>query len=222
MGKFTLTKEEFKAARADGKTIAQIAKEQDVAEATVYKHMTKWTEEPSETQLLREKEALPVDQQAGEIKRLKAEVEHWKAQATEVVTLAGKAAEETMAKIEQLQAARRGEAAKNDELRLELDQAVAVRETAELDLGLAETRCDQYVETIDQLATQCDGLQEELNRLITERDDLVAEVDDLRDDIRRLREIQAVSAAPPSDVNLLDRGIADLTRAKWILDRLNA
>ncbi|KGE20048.1 hypothetical protein [Paenibacillus wynnii] len=203
---------------------------------------------PKQTQLLREKEAQPgpiteleqLDKALQEIEELKAalsatqpishdmlkgykaEAEHWKAQATEVVALAGKAAEESMAKIEQLQAARRGEAAKNDELRLELDQAVAVRETAELDLGLAETRCVQYVETIDQLATQCDGLQEEVNRLITERDDLVAEVEDLRDDIRRLREIQTLAAAPPSDAHLLDRSIADLTRARWILERLSA
>ncbi|MEK4854807.1 hypothetical protein NST04_33565 [Paenibacillus sp. FSL H7-0756] len=260
-----LTKQGFIEQIAAGETIGSIEKAWGMKFNTLSWWVKKWELKginaakaqellakgtPKETQLPRDKEAMPLQvtavspelykkaQQEIEelkaalsatqpishdmIKGYKAEAERWKAQATEAVALAGKAAEEFMARIEQLQAARRGEAARNDELRLELDQAVAVRETAELDLGLAETRCVQYVETIDQLATQCDGLQEELNRLITERDDLVAEVEELRDDIRRLREIQTLAAAPTTDVHLLDRSIAELTRAKWIINRLSA
>ncbi|CQR51458.1 hypothetical protein [Paenibacillus riograndensis] len=240
-----LTKQIFLEQIASGETVASVEKAWGMKYNTLSFWVKKWDlrginavkaqellagESPRETQLLREKEALPpVGHQAGEVERLKAEVEHWKVQAAgwkkekdaacewgeeqrkkavEAVALAGKAAEESMAKIERLTAAR--------------DGAIAAREAAELDLEQTETRCSQYAQSIDQLATECDGLQEEVNRLITERDDLVAEVEDLRDDIRRLREIQTLAAAPASDVHLLDRSIADLTRAKWILNRLTA
>lgn len=211
MAKFTMTAEEYFAERQAGKTIAQVAKEQGVSEATIYNHMNKWAGEdkgdtPKETQLLREKEALqpqpPVNlpemykkalQEIEELKaalsvtqpvshdmlkKYKAEAEHWKSQATETVALAGKAAEESTAKIERLQAARRGEAAKSDELR------------------------------------------EELNRMITERDELQADNDRLNNMI--ILQAQQTEPEPTDEVHLLDRSIAELTRAKWILDRLSA
>lgn len=343
MGKFTMTEAEFKVARADGKTIAQIAQEQDVAEATIYKHMNKWAETPKETQLLREKEAQPgpiteleqLDKALQEIEELKAalsatqpishdmlneykaEAEHWKAQATEAVALAGKAAEESMAKIErlkergreavdsrnaaevelvkvtdecnilrdqleqsgwQLNAAEkeiscltamhndavtaRGEYQRlyeeqyefaqeyfkqNELLKARADGAVAAHEAAELDLeqatkdfneqgtalkaeilslinkvenirAQAEQENDVLSERLSNAEMERDVLQAELNRMITERDELQAERDAM---LIHIEETE-FKPEPASEVHLLDRSIADLTRARWILDRLSA
>ncbi|NQX45328.1 hypothetical protein HQN87_08285 [Paenibacillus tritici] len=247
MGKFMMTEAEFKAARADGKTIAQIAQEQDVAEATIYKHMSKWAETPKETQLLREKEALPPQVPVGlpemykraqqeieelkaalsvtqpishdMIKSYKAEAEHWKAQATEAVALAGKAAEESAAKIERMKAnLRAGTDARNaaeDELVKVTDECNSLRDRLEQSGWYREAA----ERDIERLTSENGQLQEELNRMITERDDLMAENDRLSD---LLRTANRTVPEPASEVHLLDRSIADLTRARWILDRLSA
>lgn len=90
----------------------------------------------------------------------------------------------------------------------------------------------------EQIATERDDLQAELNRMIAERDDLDQEktgwienerilnhlVEQLRSDLRdsRTNPFAFASPTPISEVQLLDRSIADLTRARWILNRLTA
>jgi transposase-like protein len=207
---------------------------------------------PKETQLLREKEALPLQpavnlpemykkalQEIEELKAAlsatqpishdmlkgyKAEAERWKAQATEAVALAGKAAEESMAKIDQLQAARRGEATKNDELRAELDQTITVRDEYKRSYEEQFAFAQAYFKQAEDLKAENGQLQEELNRLITERDEMQAHNDRLNDMLdEAARESMALRPTEPaSEVQLLDRSIAELTRAKWILGRLSA
>lgn len=231
-----LTKQIFLEQIASGETVASVEKAWGMKYNTLPSWVKKWdlkginpakaqellaSGTPKETQLPRDKEA----QQ--EIEELKAEVERWKAQATEAVALAGKAAEESASKIERmkenLRKATDARITAEDELNLlraACAGAVAAREAAELDLGQTETRCRQYTETIDQFATECDRLQEELNRLTMERDHLQADNDRLNNMI--ILQAQQADPEPATDVHLLDRSIADLTRAKWILDRLSA
>lgn len=221
MGKFTMTEAEFKAARISGKTIAKIAEEQDVAEATVYKQMSKWAaeEKPEKTQLLREKEVLPPvpspsDKALHEVERLTAELN---------------------AKIRS-----------NDLLRQQLlstEEAVAKwKAQAENATVQAKRENDRLAERLSNAGMERDVLQAELNRMITERDELVAEIDELnreksgwienerilnhlveqlRSDLQK-RQIDPQLADKPSEVHLLDRSIAELTRAKWILNQLSA
>lgn len=216
VGKFTMTEAEFKAARESGKTIAKIAEEQDVAEATVYANMKRWEaagKEP-EQKLLREKEAASpadvqqLDKAIHEIERLTAqifgleesngylrnEVERWKSKANEAATLF---------------------IAEHDSAQKELIRAIE----------------------------ENDRLKDEINRMITERDELVREndefraekttwtenerilnhlVEQLRSDLQKRQQTEPQLADKPSEVQLLDQSIADLTRARWILNRLNA
>lgn len=71
--KFKLTAEEYFAERQSGKTIAQIAKEQGVSEATIYNHMDKWAKEGKKSEpstgkpMLREKSVRPNDTVKAEV-----------------------------------------------------------------------------------------------------------------------------------------------------------
>ncbi len=200
MGKFTMTEAEFKAARESGKTIAKIAEEQDVAEATVYANMKRWEaaeKGQAEQKLLREKDAVPpadakqVDKTIHEIERLTSqifgleesngylrnEVERWKSKANETVVLSGQASEALTAE--------------RDSVQKELIRVVE----------------------------ENDWLKDEINRMITERDELVSENDRLNE---LLLSAAQVKPEPATEVQLLDRSIAELTRAKWILNRLSA
>ncbi|WP_245237029.1 helix-turn-helix domain-containing protein [Paenibacillus ihuae] len=204
--KFNMSAEEYFAERQAGKSIAQIAKEQDVSEATIYNYMNKWAEVDKVSgsvedspKMLREKDTAPatelkqLEKAVQEIERLTAEVERWKGQTTEAVALAGKAADEFMTKME-LSRAR-------------ADGAVAAREAAERDLV--------------QMVEENDRLRDEINRMITERDELMAENDRLENQMVASR-VEPQLADKPNEVQLLDRSIADLTRARWILNRLTA
>ncbi|ASA22331.1 helix-turn-helix domain-containing protein [Paenibacillus donghaensis] len=257
MAKFKMTAEEYFAQRAAGKTIAQIAKEQGVSEATIYNHMDKWAKEgkgvesPKETQLLREKAVLPpqppvplpemykkAQQEIEQLKaaltatqpvshdmlkeykatgerlavenaELKDEVEHWKDQATEAVALAGKAAEESMTKVELSEA--------------RADGAVAAREAAELELDQTSTARDEYKRLYEEQFAFAQAYYNQIEALKAANgrfDELLRERDD------SLAELKAWSVLkepqPASEVHLLDRSIAELSRARWILDRLSA
>lgn len=204
--KFNMSAEEYFAERQAGKSIAQIAKEQDVSEATIYNHMNKWAEVgkvsgsvEDSPELLREKDTVPateleqLEKAVQEIERLTAEVERWKSQAENVS-------------------------------------------------AQAERSNDSLSEQLRNAEMECDVLQAEINRMISERDELVSEIDELhrektgwtenerilnhlveqlRSDLQK-RQAEPQLADKPSEVQLLDRSIADLTRARWILNRLTA
>lgn len=86
-------------------------------------------------------------------------------------------------------------------------QLVAERESAQKELVRA--------------VEENDRLRDEINRMITERDELMAENDRLESQMVASR-VEPQLADKPSEVQLLDRSIADLTRARWILNRLTA
>lgn len=187
MGKFSMTEAEFKAARAAGKTIAQISKENDVTEATVYKQMNKWTETPKETQLPRDKEAQPPVNFPELYKKAQQEIEELRAELDQTAT----GRDEYKRLYEEQFAFAQEYFKQNELLKARADGAVAAREAAELDLEQATKDFEE---------------QEEI---------LLAEITELRGRAGQVPE-------PATDVHLLDRSIADLTRAKWILDRLSA
>lgn len=226
MGKFTMTEAEFEAARASGKTIAKIAEEQDVAEATVYNSIKRWeaagnkNPEHVEQKLLREKETVcatdgqQLDKAIHEIERLTTEV----------------AAKEEVNAVLQ----RRLESFEEQRLKWKAQVENASKQSERANDGLAERLSNAEMER--------DVLQAEINRIISERDELVNEIDELhrertgwnenerilnhlveqlRSDLQKLQ-IEPQLADKPSEVQLLDRSIADLTRAKWILKRLTA
>lgn len=67
--KFNMTEEQFNAERSSGKTIGRIAEEQGVSEATIYNHISKWTEarKPTQQKLLREKNVSPASDPKAEL-----------------------------------------------------------------------------------------------------------------------------------------------------------
>lgn len=229
-----LTKQVFLEQIAAGETVASIEKAWGMKYNTLSFWVKKWDVRgidaakaqellaggtPKETQLLREKEALPpAERQAEEVKRLKAEIEYWKAQATEAVALAGKAAEESTAKNERLEEIGREAAEARDAATHELNRTIQECEILQERL---ERVTEERSREVYRLMTERDGLQKELNRLITERDELQAERDAMLSHIEATG-INPQQPEPATDVHLLDRSIADLTRAKWILDRLSA
>ncbi|MDF9845188.1 MULTISPECIES: hypothetical protein [unclassified Paenibacillus] len=217
MGKFTMTEAEFKAARESGKTIAQIAKEQDVTEVTVYNSMRRWEASEkgqNEQKLLREKDAAPpadtqqLDKAIHEIERLTLEV------------------------------AAKGEA--NKILQARLESAETEEKKWKEQAGSVAAARDSAQEELVEAYEERDMLRDEINRMITERDELVAENDRLE---RRMVEAQGEATRAwseveelrdtlghpmlaevhkPSESVVLDTAIADLTRARWILNRLTA
>lgn len=222
MGKFTMTEAEFKDARESGKTIAKIAEEQDVAEATVYANMKRWENaaKDPEQKLLREKEAVPLadvqqlDKATHEIERLTAqifgleesngylrnEVDGWKSKANETVVLASRESETFIAERNSMQKQLARAVEENDRLKDEINRMITER--------------DELVAERDELHSEKTGWLENeriLNHL----------VDQLRSDLQK-RQIEPQLADKPSEVQLLDRSIAELTRAKWILNRLSA
>ncbi|MEK5235446.1 zinc-finger domain-containing protein [Paenibacillus sp. FSL L8-0470] len=225
--KFTLSAEEYFAERHAGKSIARIAKEQGVSEATIYNHMNKWAEEgkgaePDKTQLLPEKETLPPDPLPEMYKMAKQEIEQLTHELAEAKQMFDEAYQRNMAsnaKIgEHLQAIQ--------ELREEVEYWRGQADNAGALAGKAAeesmTKIGRLHTEIDSLVTGNNQLQEELHRLITERDAWTEEEEILLAEIAELREAAGRVPEPASEVHLLDRSIAELTRARWILNRLAA
>ncbi|HEY4429540.1 MAG TPA: hypothetical protein VGN87_00735 [Paenibacillus sp.] len=127
-----------------------------------------------------------------ELIKLRGEVKHWKARAAEAAELADKAAEESTAKIERMKA--------------NLQKGTSARHTTE----------DELVQTTEEN----DRLRDEINRMISERDELMSENDRLSDLLRV--HVRVEPAEPASETQLLDRSIAELTRARKIIKLLSA
>jgi transposase-like protein len=224
--KFTMTAEEHFAERQSGKSIAQIAKEQGVSEQTIYSRMNKWAEEgktaesPKETQLLREKETLPPQPAVnlpGMYKKALQEIEELKAALSVTQPVSHDMLKEYKVTGERL-------AVENTELKAELDQTTTARDEYKRLYEEQFAFAQAYFKQAEDLKAENGQLQEELNRLITERDEMQAHNDRLNDMLdEAARESMALRPTEPaSEVQLLDRSIAELTRAKWILGRLSA
>lgn len=227
MVKFKMTAEEYFAERQTGKSLEKIAEEHGVTPQAIDYHLKKWGTdgkqvEPDKTQLLREKEVLASEQRPStDLEQLNKAV-----QEIERLTLEVTAKDEVKQVLQRRLDSTESEA---QQWKARTADALASRDAAENELvSLVEER---------------DDLRDEMNRMITERDELVAErdelyrektgwienekmlnqlVEDLRDDIRRLREIQTLAVEPVSETQLLDRSIADLTRARKIIKLLSA
>lgn len=196
--KFTMTAEEYFAERQAGKTIAQIAKEQGVSEATIYNHMDKWAKEGKTggtDKLLREKEV----QRSGNLDLLdKAE--------REIERLTVELAESKAAN----------------------DSQSAIIERMKRDLESSGKEASNLRASLEARFKYTDELQTEINRLLAEKTGLEEnerilkyEVEQLRSDLLKLRGATPKETAEQRETELLDAAIADLTRARWILGRLS-
>ncbi|WP_405154764.1 hypothetical protein [Paenibacillus sp. FSL K6-0108] len=195
--KFDLTEKQFNAERASGKTIGRIAEEQGVSEATIYNHISKWTEarKPRQEKLLREKDVSPAaDPKAELLDKAEKEIER--------LTTENQRLDQRMV------------SAQNE----------ATKAWAEV-----ERLRDKQDESDRQWREQIENRTEKNMELIKERDDLIQENNRLMDRIEELKELQEqishqepVNAVPDSEVQRLDSAIQDLTRARWILNRLSA
>ncbi|MDK8193758.1 hypothetical protein QP794_27110 [Paenibacillus sp. UMB7766-LJ446] len=208
--KFNLTEEQFNAERAAGKTVGQIAEEQGVSEATIYNHISKWTEarKPAQQKLLREKDVSPaadpkaelLDKAEKEIERLTTENQRLEERMTRSHVEATKA----WAEVERLrdQNAERG----RDEYKLMYEKSYKLNQ-------------DQTAKISEHLAT-INSLREHRDSLIAENSRLVERNADLLD--AQLSQQTPASVVPDTEVQRLDSAIQDLTRARWILGRLSA
>lgn len=199
------------------------------------------TIEPDKTQLLREKEVVPASSQSAEVDLLVAakkeiaevraelqmvkddfltivdERDQLRTELAEVKEMFDKAYQRNVngnAKIgEHLQAIQ--------ELREEVEhwrgQADSAGKTNTQLIVERETAQKELVRAVEEN----DRLRDEINRMITERDELMAENDRLESQMVASR-VEPQLADKPNEVQLLDRSIADLTRARWILNRLTA
>lgn len=218
MAKFTLTEEKFNAERAAGKSVAKIAKEQGVSEATIYNHVSKWTEarKPGQEKLLREKDVSPgadpkvelLDKAEKEIERLTTEnqdlrdrVEVLKADITVLVTENDQSA--TLCRTLEEE---------RDELEVSRDDYKQMYERSYDRDTTANKKIGEHLETINSLRENSDSLIAENNRL----SDRIVELEEL------VFQQETVKAVPDSEVQRLDSAIQDLTRARWILNRLSA
>lgn len=201
MAKFKMTADQYFAERQAGKSQEQIAEEQGVTPQAIDYHLKKWGSdgkqaEPDKTQLLREKDVLKPDQ------RLSTDLEQLNKAVEEIERLS-------------LEVSAKEEAKKVLQQRLEsVEHEVRQWKTRAGDAA-ASRDASQY--ELAQAIDERDVMQVELNRLITERDELMAENERLE---RQM--ITPQLADKPSETQLLDRSIADLTRARWIIGRLTA
>lgn len=192
--KFNLTEKKFNTERSSGKTIGRIAEEQGVSEATIYNHISKWAEarKPAQQKLLREKDVSPASDPKAELLD-KAEKE-----------------------IERLT---------TENQRLDQRMVSAQNEATKAWAEVERLR-DKQDESDRQWAKHNEIVQIKNKELVKERDDLIAENNCLTDRIAELEEHvfqpEPVNATPISEVQRLDTAIQDLTRARWILNRLSA
>ncbi|WFR63049.1 hypothetical protein P9222_33220 (plasmid) [Paenibacillus amylolyticus] len=192
--KFNLTEDQFNAERASGKSIALIAKEQSVTEATVYNHVSKWAEarKPGQEKLLREKDVSPaadpkaelLDKAEKEIERLTVENQR----LDQRMVTAQNEATKAWAEVEQLR-----------DKRDESDRQW--------------TRHNEIVQIKNK------ELVKERDDLIRENNRLMDRIEELKEQISHL---ETESEEPDSEVQRLESAIQDLTRARWILGRLSA
>lgn len=187
MAKFTLTEEQFNTERAAGKSVAKIAKEQGVSEATIYNHVSKWTEarKPAQEKLLREKDVSPG--------------------ADPKVELLDKAEKE----IERLT---------TENQRLDQRMVSAQNEATKAWAEVERLR-DKLDESDRQWAKQVTSLMNEKEEWLADNVRLEEKVLGLE---RQTSQQKAVNVVPDSEVQRLDTAIQDLTRARWILNRLSA
>ncbi|WP_433581407.1 hypothetical protein [Paenibacillus amylolyticus] len=218
MAKFTLTEEKFNAERAAGKSVAKIAKEQGVSEVTIYNHVSKWADarKPAQEKLLREKDVSPgadpkvelLDKAEKEIERLTTEnqdlrdrVEVLKADITVLV-----------AENDQSATLCRTLEEERDELEVSRDDYKQMYERSYDRDTTANKKIGEHLETINSLRENSDSLIAENNRL----SDRIVELEEL------VFQQETVKAVPDSEVQRLESAIQDLTRARWILNRLSA
>lgn len=202
--KFNLTEKQFNAERSSGKTIGRIAEEQGVSEATIYNHISKWTEarKPPQQKLLREKDVSPLGPPSAEL-----------------LGKAEKEIERLTAEVTQLKEHRVELSKENNRLCVLLKEVEQDRNEYKrvFESGYKLSQ-DQTAKISEHLAT--------INTLRENGDSLIAENNRLTDRIVELEEHvfqpEEVNAAPISEVQRLDTAIQDLTRARWILGRLSA
>lgn len=223
MAKFKMTADEYFGERQAGKSQEQIAEEQGVTPQAIDYHLKKWGAEgkqvePDKTQLLREKKVLPQDQ------RPSTDLEHLNKAVKEIERLTLEVSAKDEAK-EVLQ--RRLESAESEakQWRMRTGDAVAARDSVQ----------NELVEAYEER----DALRDELDRLITERGEMVAENERLErrmvdahgeatrawSEVEKLRDMLGhpmLASEPVSETQLLDRSIAELTRARKIIKLLSA
>jgi hypothetical protein len=203
-----------------------------------------YTTEPDKTQLLREKETLPQQSVSHDmIKEYKSQLDQVKCALDESV-LENERLTTELAEVKQMfDDAYQRNMNGNAKIGQHLQAIQELKAEVEHWQGEAERSVAITDKADEQLRAELQVLQDEMNRMISERDELVAErdelyhektawtenekmlnqlVEDLRDDIRRLREIQKQAAEPFSETQLLDRSIAELTRARKIINLLSA
>lgn len=223
MAKFKMTADQYFAERQAGKSQEQIAEEQGVTPQAIDYHLKKWGSdgkqaEPDKTQLLREKDVIKPDQ------RLSTDLEQLNKAVEEIERLSLEVSAKDEAK-EVLQ--RRLESAETEvkQWKVRAGDAAASRDSAQ----------NELVEAYEER----DALRDELDRLITERGEMVAENERLErrmvdaqgeatrawSEVEKLRDMLGhpmLVAEPVSETQLLDRSIAELTRARKIIKLLSA
>lgn len=204
MTKFKMTEEQFNAERASGKSVAQIAKEQGVTEVTVYNHISKWADarKPKQEKLLREKDVSPPGPPSEEL-LLKAEKE----------------IERLTSEVTKLEEYRVEVCKDNDRLSALLKEVeqdrIEYKRMFESGYKLSQdqtAKISEHLATINSLREDCDNLVDEVNRLTVQNADLE----------EQLSQREPINAVPNTEVHRLDSAIQDLTRARWILNRLSA
>lgn len=219
MTKFKMTEEQFNAERASGKSVAQIAKEQGVTEVTVYNHISKWADarKPGQEKLLREKDVTSPELRtepplAPLLDKAKKEIERLSMELIETQ----KERDSLLAEREEFSAETR-----------RLDQRMmAAHSEATKAWAEVERLRDKLDESDRQWREQIENRTEKNMELVRERNDLLHEINRLTDQIADLEEQMSqqepVNAVPDTEVHRLDSAIQDLTRARWILNRLSA
>ncbi|MET1173792.1 hypothetical protein [Paenibacillus amylolyticus] len=194
MAKFTLTEKQFNAERAVGKSIAKIAKEQGVSEATIYNHVSKWADarKPGQEKLLREKDVSP----AADTK-------------AELLDKAEKEIERLTVENQQLQ----DKLKSGEEERVDL-----VNEVTQFKIDIDWLEGEKQQEFLKW--------QSQVTSLMSEKEEWLADNVRLEEKVLELERLisqhNIVNTVPDSEVQRLDSAIQDLTRARWILNRLAA
>lgn len=222
MAKFTLTEEQFNAERASGKSIAKIAKEQGVSEATIYNHVSKWTDarKPGQEKLLREKNVSPPGPPSAELlNKAEKEIERLTTENQQLQDKLKSSEEERVELVNEV-----------TQFKIDIDwiEGEKQKEINRLDQRMvsAQNQATKAWAEVEQLRDKNDQYAATINEMREDRVSLVAENTHLADRIYELKEQleqqQTVNAVPDTEVQRLDTAIQDLTRARWILNRLSA
>lgn len=219
MAKFKMTADQYFAERQAGKSQEQIAEEQGVTPQAIDYHLKKWGSEgkriePDKTQLLQEKESRPQQPVSHDlVKEYKAQVEQLKSALDESLQENERLTTELVETKQMFDKAYQRNVNANAKIGEHLQAIQELREEVEH----WREQADITGKTNTQVIAEHEALQDELNRLFTERDELVAENERLK---QRMHEPQL--ADKPNDIQLLDRSIAELTRARKIINLLSA